>query len=872
MALKSPGHRSVNQSSLQSTHRTHESTSNPPRQRSPSQPRLPFQSLNETSVLLRPPGPLESMLKTTTETGDLGIYSINLPSLGTRHHQPRSRDSHGDKKRQSRSRQDGPKYGATRDDRKLLPSYRDPTSEILSLYGGSRTPCSRSYSPTSEDQRSHSLTTCSSRRVPSYKSSGIFSSQQSNSGLQRPRSPFPYPARLKRPGIRPSSPAVADNGLVGYREMVEIDRSAHRTTSGSYMTRGCLRYRQYPPLSLRPECSRSTSSLPIRTSSAHYYESVLDSSEGLIQVYPKSPYSQFVAGDQSIRSASPTSVVEMYQCRSPDGSTQPIRSPYSVYYDYTEERDEEFPDKLSNESPVCSPGGNFKNISPGNAVQDASGEIDTPGRKSNGIKSALSISSIHRRLIGELNYGTNNQNISIPTKRSYLSFTPPVQTQPVINQLEPSDSSDDDWVWDKPEGDAAIKDSPIVRGVSCLPSKATGPCLHERRPQTNENDAVIKLPSCQEHHCLNANTTIGDEGHTNKQVTDEKNVQESNAHATILSPNPISPTHQLRLSNNITQLMKPLPPLPHEKQCNSQNPCAASYEYTKDHTRISFAGSPIDTSIAVRPGSGTGKTSLEPVFGGKDLRTPSHQWIQSQPQMNQSRFKVRVKSSQSTGLHSKWIADSPKVPGRSSSSPVKPRLRLKVSRNRVSKLGNVPRREASSDGSSFGEALEEQLVQINSDKRLSNIDEGTARGRSPQISDQFDISYPSPAEEIIVAELVPRSNRESSPDPPDRQQQNFVNRPSLRPLRYKTPGLQSNRATKVEGMQLWAPSNIHEINLATLGCDIVSDSDKSTLAPSQITVMLSQRLRNKTLRVKRWVLELKRTVQISMRRAHNRRQ
>ncbi|KAL3588974.1 hypothetical protein FPOAC2_11134 [Fusarium poae] len=227
MALNNPGHRSLSQSSLQSTYHTHETTSNAPRQRSPSQPRLPFQSLNETSVLLRSPGPLESLLKTTTETGDLGIYSINLPSLGTRHDPPRSKDSPRDEKRQSRSRHDGFKYGATRDDRKLLPSYRDPTSEILSLYGGSQTPYSRSYSPTSEGQRSRSLTTCSSRRVPSYKSSGTLSSQQSNSGHRRPRSPFPYPARLKRPGVRPSSPAVTDNGLIDYRGIDEMDRSAH---------------------------------------------------------------------------------------------------------------------------------------------------------------------------------------------------------------------------------------------------------------------------------------------------------------------------------------------------------------------------------------------------------------------------------------------------------------------------------------------------------------------------------------------------------------------------------------------------------------------------------------------------------------------
>ncbi|KAG8666043.1 hypothetical protein FPOAC1_010845 [Fusarium poae] len=814
MALNNPGHRSLSQSSLQSTYHTHETTSNAPRQRSPSQPRLPFQSLNETSVLLRSPGPLESLLKTTTETGDLGIYSINLPSLGTRHDPPRSKDSPRDEKRQSRSRHDGFKYGATRDDRKLLPSYRDPTSEILSLYGGSQTPYSRSYSPTSEGQRSRSLTTCSSRRVPSYKSSGTLSSQQSNSGHRRPRSPFPYPARLKRPGVRPSSPAVTDNGLIDYRGIDEMDRSAHRTTSGSYMTRGRRRYRQYPPLSLRPECSHSTSSLPMRTSSSHYYESVLDSPEGLVQLYPESPYSQFVAGGQSIRSASLTSIVEMYQCRSPDGSTQPIRSPCSAYNDYTEENDETFPSQLRNQSPVYSPGGDVNDILPENAVQDASRGINTSRRKSNVIKPVPSISSVHRRLIGELSSGMNNQNISIPTKRSYPSSTPPIGSRNVatstpekrVSDVQSSESSEDDWVWDKQEDDAAVKGSQIAQGVPCLPSKVAGPCLDERWPQTKENDVVIKLPSYPGHHHLNANTTIGDEDHANKQVSAEQNVQESNNHAKILSPNPISPAHQLRLSNSITQLMKPLPPLPREKQCNNQNHCTASHEYTKFHTSNLFADSPVDTSVAVRSESGTSKTSLEPVFGGNDLRTPSHQWTQSQPQMNQSRFKVRVKSYQSIGLHSKWIADSPKVPGRSSSSPVKPRLRLKVSRNRVSsklmssddthvhneglrqhkpflELGNVPRREASSNGSSFEEAFEEQLVQLNSDKRLSNIDEGTARGRSPQISDQFDISYPSPAEEIIMAELVPRSNLESSPDPLDRQQQNFVSRPSLRPLR-----------------------------------------------------------------------------------------
>jgi hypothetical protein len=43
--------------------------------------------------------------------------------------------------------------------------------------------------------------------------------------VQRPRSPFPYPARLKRPGFRPSSPVLADGGGVDYSRRAEIERT-----------------------------------------------------------------------------------------------------------------------------------------------------------------------------------------------------------------------------------------------------------------------------------------------------------------------------------------------------------------------------------------------------------------------------------------------------------------------------------------------------------------------------------------------------------------------------------------------------------------------------------------------------------------------
>ncbi|RSM13451.1 hypothetical protein CDV31_005871 [Fusarium ambrosium] len=87
MDLEDSRHRSISQTSLHSSYQAHERLSDISRLRPPSQLRRPYQSLNETSALLRSPGPLESMLKTTTETGDIGIFSIKppTPSIGHRH-------------------------------------------------------------------------------------------------------------------------------------------------------------------------------------------------------------------------------------------------------------------------------------------------------------------------------------------------------------------------------------------------------------------------------------------------------------------------------------------------------------------------------------------------------------------------------------------------------------------------------------------------------------------------------------------------------------------------------------------------------------------------------------------------------------------
>ena len=74
--------------------------------------------------------------------------------------------------------------------------------------------------------RSYSMTSYGSRRVLYHSSNGS-TQTLSAAALQRPRSPFPYPTRLKRPGVRPASPALTENGSVDYSRMVGIDRVSY---------------------------------------------------------------------------------------------------------------------------------------------------------------------------------------------------------------------------------------------------------------------------------------------------------------------------------------------------------------------------------------------------------------------------------------------------------------------------------------------------------------------------------------------------------------------------------------------------------------------------------------------------------------------
>ncbi|OTB14287.1 hypothetical protein K445DRAFT_302462 [Daldinia sp. EC12] len=249
---------------------------------SPARPlHKPLRSVNENSVLLPSPGALESMLKTTTETGDIGIFSIKpVPPL------PQRREDIG--------------------------------------------------------PRSYSMTTCESRQLSHHKSTATLQSQASGGPLQRPRSPFPYPTRLKRPGVRPSSPALTESGRVDYSRMVEIDRASYRTPHGPYKPSYLPTPRRPTALGLRTDANLSTVSLPSQgiQSFSRYGppgpSSIRTHSTASMASY-NAPYRERFDSSSS-RTSSLTSVVNMYHKtpHTPRVGPSGLSTAAPRYYDYTE--------------------------------------------------------------------------------------------------------------------------------------------------------------------------------------------------------------------------------------------------------------------------------------------------------------------------------------------------------------------------------------------------------------------------------------------------------------------------------------------------------------------------------------------------------
>jgi hypothetical protein len=175
------------------------------------------------------PKGLGGMLKTTTETGDIGMFSIKPSRVPLPVNGPRRASGPYNDDGMRRPRQFQPYGVPSIDDRRRLPSYaRDASSEVISMYEtASQKSASRVFDD--PDYRSYSMTqTYSSYSLSNHRSYTSLRGQADADGLvQRPRSPFAYPTRLKRPGFRPSSPAFTDGGVIDYSRRAEIDRSPY---------------------------------------------------------------------------------------------------------------------------------------------------------------------------------------------------------------------------------------------------------------------------------------------------------------------------------------------------------------------------------------------------------------------------------------------------------------------------------------------------------------------------------------------------------------------------------------------------------------------------------------------------------------------
>ena len=168
---------------------------------------------DENSHILKNPSSIQSMLRNTTETGNVGQFSIKPsrvpPSLSrpSRHRMT-----------PNKQRQPGAYYNRLEDsstEHTSLHSRHGPATSNGSAFQnqGSRPYRGSPRSPSVEDHRSYSTT------KSSYAGHNLNSHHSPTNGGHggpggpqnlRPRSPFAYPTRLKRPGYRPSSPALSE--------------------------------------------------------------------------------------------------------------------------------------------------------------------------------------------------------------------------------------------------------------------------------------------------------------------------------------------------------------------------------------------------------------------------------------------------------------------------------------------------------------------------------------------------------------------------------------------------------------------------------------------------------------------------------------
>lgn len=192
----------------------------------------------ENEEILRKPSSIQSMLRNTTETGDVGQFSIKPMRVTT----------------------SSPRASPASSKARASPSNRrHPAQYYNGQYGHSGYPTQdlpRKASTTSNGSGSHHQGRRRPRRMPSFEgyqshmmmapgsyyqglnsrhpSAHAYSRSRADAPINRSQSPFAYPTRLKRPGYRPSSPSLSElnKAMINNSWGSALDLST-RTTSPS---------------------------------------------------------------------------------------------------------------------------------------------------------------------------------------------------------------------------------------------------------------------------------------------------------------------------------------------------------------------------------------------------------------------------------------------------------------------------------------------------------------------------------------------------------------------------------------------------------------------------------------------------------------
>ena len=279
------------------------------------------------------PDAVQAMLKTSTEIGDFGRFAVKPSRIPHPIAGASSRKAdiilgpmkqHGYRSNRRFSREQDPLEGRQGSS---STSTDQTTSRSVSTLGGDHSTSSpstphniknhtyRSYSLT---QNSHNPYTLSNHRsYASLKSNG-------DVPFSRPRSPFAYPTRLKRPGFRPSSPALNEYNSSDPRATFGFHRApSFRTPSPS-----SLYAQMRVPHGYGPDFSQSSPLLPIPPSPNmrfRYGETRMQPLPGRMPRYIYTPGSDRLAAPDGSLGSEATTI-----------QPQPPR-----YYDYTEAFEEQ---------------------------------------------------------------------------------------------------------------------------------------------------------------------------------------------------------------------------------------------------------------------------------------------------------------------------------------------------------------------------------------------------------------------------------------------------------------------------------------------------------------------------------------------------